>query len=198
MGRTEVVYRAVESRRKMIPLHELAGNTVNIGFHSSGDPPIDQSAFVSRGKQYTVLGYYMSVIANNVFAKGLSKANGPAQQAAAGKKQLYRVEGCADVMCESCFCSKLCRIPKHLPPPLQTRLNAANSGKTAAIARLDVANLLDKVVELLLGVGVLLGHLLVLGFPLIARLLESLDFAFVVAGLNVGLAEPRGVASQHT
>jgi hypothetical protein len=56
--------------------------------------------------------------------------------------------------------------------------------------RSDVTDLLDKVIELLLGVGVFLGHLLVLGFPLVAGLLESLDFAFVVAGLDVGLAEP--------
>jgi hypothetical protein len=57
-------------------------------------------------------------------------------------------------------------------------------------ARSDVTDLLDKVVELLLGVGVFLGHLFVLGFPLVAGLLEGLDFAFVVAGLDVGLAEP--------
>ena len=56
----------------------------------------------------------------------------------------------------------------------------------------DVTNLRNKVVELLLGVGVFLGHLFVLGFPLVAGLLEGLDFAFVVAGLDVGLAEPGG------
>lgn len=59
--------------------------------------------------------------------------------------------------------------------------------------RSDVTDLLDKVIELLLGVGVFLGHLLVLGFPLVSGLLEGLDFAFVVAGLDVGLAEPGGV-----
>lgn len=57
-------------------------------------------------------------------------------------------------------------------------------------ARLEVTNLGGELVKLLLGVGVLLRHLLVLGFPLVAGLLESLDFAFEVARLDVGLAEP--------
>lgn len=39
--------------------------------------------------------------------------------------------------------------------------------------------------------GVLLGHLLVLGLPLVTLGLESLDLALKVAGLDVGLAEPR-------
>ena len=70
--------------------------------------------------------------------------------------------------------------------------------KRRVSGRSDVTDLLDKVVELLLGVGVFLGHLLVLGLPLVAGLLESLDFAFVVAGLDVGLAEPkRGSESVH-
>ena len=55
---------------------------------------------------------------------------------------------------------------------------------------LDVANLGDKVVELLLGEVVLLGHLLVLGLPLIAGGLQGLHLALVVAGLDIGLAEP--------
>jgi hypothetical protein len=55
---------------------------------------------------------------------------------------------------------------------------------------LDVANLGNEVVELLLGEVVLLGHLLVLGLPLIAGGLQGLHLALVVAGLDVGLAEP--------
>lgn len=55
---------------------------------------------------------------------------------------------------------------------------------------LDVANLGDKVVELLLGGIVLGGHLLVLGLPLIAGGLQGLHLALVVAGLDVGLAKP--------
>jgi hypothetical protein len=55
---------------------------------------------------------------------------------------------------------------------------------------LDVANLGNKVVELLLGLVVLLVHLLVLGLPLIAGSLQGLHLALVVAGLDVGLAEP--------
>lgn len=56
--------------------------------------------------------------------------------------------------------------------------------------RSDVTNLRNEVVELLLGVAVLLGHVLVLLLPLVGGLLKSLDLALVVAGLNVGLAEP--------
>jgi hypothetical protein len=56
--------------------------------------------------------------------------------------------------------------------------------------RSDVTNLRNEVVELLLGVAVLLGHVLVLLLPLVGGLLESLDLALVVAGLDVGLAEP--------
>jgi hypothetical protein len=78
---------------------------------------------------------------------------------------------------------------------LRTRLNTVNNRKRDATARSDVTDLLDKVVELLLGVGVFLGHLFVLGFPLVAGLLEGLDFAFVVARLDVGLAEPGGDVS---
>jgi hypothetical protein len=56
--------------------------------------------------------------------------------------------------------------------------------------RSDVTNLCNKVVELLLGVGVFLGHVLVLLLPLVGGLLECLHLALVVAGLDVGLAEP--------
>lgn len=56
--------------------------------------------------------------------------------------------------------------------------------------RSDVTNLRNEVVELLLGVAVLLGHVLVLLLPLVSGLLKSLDLALVVAGLDVGLAEP--------
>ena len=56
--------------------------------------------------------------------------------------------------------------------------------------RSDVTNLRDEVVELLLGVAVLLGHVLVLLLPLVGGLLECLDLALIVAGLDVSLAEP--------
>lgn len=64
---------------------------------------------------------------------------------------------------------------------------------------LDVTDLCHKVVELLPGVGVFLGHLFVLGLPLVTRSFESLHFALEVAGLDVGLAEPvrnQGLAMQ--
>lgn len=60
---------------------------------------------------------------------------------------------------------------------------------------LDVANLGNKVVELLLGLVVLLGHLLVLGLPLVAGGLQGLHLALVVAGLDVGLTEPASYMS---
>lgn len=44
--------------------------------------------------------------------------------------------------------------------------------------------------QILLQLGVLLGHLLVLGLPLITLRLEGLHLALVVAGLDIGLAEP--------
>jgi hypothetical protein len=71
-----------------------------------------------------------------------------------------------------------------------TRLDTVNNQRGTTCRKSDVTDLLDKVVELLLGVGVFLGHLFVLGLPLVAGLLEGLDFAFVVAGLDVGLTEP--------
>jgi hypothetical protein len=73
---------------------------------------------------------------------------------------------------------------------LNTRLDTINNQEGETCRKSDVTNLLDKVIELLLGVGVFLSHLFVLGLPLVSGLLESLDFAFVVAGLDVGLAEP--------
>jgi hypothetical protein len=56
--------------------------------------------------------------------------------------------------------------------------------------RSNVTNLRNKVVELLLGVAVLLGHVLVLLLPLVGGLLKCLHLALVVAGLDVGLTEP--------
>lgn len=44
--------------------------------------------------------------------------------------------------------------------------------------------------QILLQLGVLLGHLLVLGLPLVALRLEGLHLALVVAGLDVSLAKP--------
>lgn len=56
---------------------------------------------------------------------------------------------------------------------------------------LDVANLGLEILQLLLDLCVLLGHLLVLALPLVPLGLESLDFSLEVAGLDVGLSEPR-------
>lgn len=55
---------------------------------------------------------------------------------------------------------------------------------------LDVANLRLELLQLLLDVGVLLGHLLVLGLPLVPLGLESLDFPLEVSCLDVGLSKP--------
>jgi hypothetical protein len=54
---------------------------------------------------------------------------------------------------------------------------------------LDVANFRHKVVELLLRVSVLLGHVLVFLLQLVVVLLERLHLPLVVAGLDVCLAE---------
>lgn len=56
---------------------------------------------------------------------------------------------------------------------------------------LDGADLGLEVVQFLLHGGVLLGHLLVLGLPLVALLLEGLDFPLEVSSLDVGLPQPR-------
>ena len=56
--------------------------------------------------------------------------------------------------------------------------------------RLDGVDLALEILQLLLHGGVLLGHLLVLGLPLIPLLLEGLDFPLEVSSLDVGLAEP--------
>lgn len=53
---------------------------------------------------------------------------------------------------------------------------------------LDIADRPFQLLELLLDGSVLLRHLLVLGLPLLACGLESLDFAFEVSGLDVRLA----------
>jgi hypothetical protein len=72
---------------------------------------------------------------------------------------------------------------------LTTHVNNHEGDKITA--RSDVTKLGSELIELLLGVGVFLGHLFVFRFPLVSGLLESLDFTFEVAGFDVGLAEPR-------
>lgn len=61
--------------------------------------------------------------------------------------------------------------------------------------RLDVANLGNKVVELLLRLGILLGHLLILGLPLITSLFERVDFALKVASLDICLTQSESEVS---
>lgn len=58
------------------------------------------------------------------------------------------------------------------------------------LTNLDVGDIGLELLQALLYLGVLLGHLLVLGLPLVALLLEGLNLALEVAGLDVGLAEP--------
>lgn len=60
----------------------------------------------------------------------------------------------------------------------------------AGPASLDVAHLHLELLELLLDLGVLLGHLLVLGLPRVALGLKSLHLPLEVSGLDVCLAEP--------
>jgi hypothetical protein len=55
---------------------------------------------------------------------------------------------------------------------------------------LDGVDLVLEILQLLLHGVVLLGHLLVLGLPLVALLLEGLDLALEVSSLDVGLPQP--------
>lgn len=50
--------------------------------------------------------------------------------------------------------------------------------------------------QVLLQLGMLLGHLLVLGLPLITLCLQCLHLALVVASLDVSLAEPENTYGQ--
>lgn len=54
----------------------------------------------------------------------------------------------------------------------------------------DGIDLTLEFLQVLLDLGVLRGHLLVLGLPLISLLFESLNLSLEVAGLNIGLSEP--------
>ena len=56
---------------------------------------------------------------------------------------------------------------------------------TETALRLDVAHALLQFLQLFLEGGMFLGHVLVLLFPLISRLLKSLNFALEVASLDV-------------
>ena len=59
-----------------------------------------------------------------------------------------------------------------------------------ATLALNIAYRNLQLVEILLQLGVLLCHFFILAFPFITRRLEGLHFALVVAGFNIGLAEP--------
>ena len=51
----------------------------------------------------------------------------------------------------------------------------------------DVPDLNLEIVQFLLDCSILLGHILIFLLPLITTCLESLDFAFIVTGLDVSL-----------
>lgn len=51
-----------------------------------------------------------------------------------------------------------------------------------------------QVVEILLQLGMLLGHVFIFALPLVPRRLEGLHLALVMAGLDIGLAEPNQLA----
>ena len=55
---------------------------------------------------------------------------------------------------------------------------------------LNVSNLSLEIIQFLLDSSVFFGHLLVLRLPLVAVLLEGLDFTLEVAGFDIGLTEP--------
>jgi hypothetical protein len=74
--------------------------------------------------------------------------------------------------------------PSHAPKSSRTITFHPDPNST-----LNVANLCLEIIQLLLHSSVLLGHLLELGLPLIAVLLECLYFTFEVTSLDIGLAE---------
>jgi hypothetical protein len=67
---------------------------------------------------------------------------------------------------------------------------SSRSVRRCARLSLHVADRDLQVVEILLQLSILLGHLLILALPLITGRFESLHLAFVVASLDVGLAKP--------
>ena len=77
-----------------------------------------------------------------------------------------------------------------MPPAKTERTPSLISHSPAGPASSDVANLCLELLELLLDIGVLLGHLFVFGLPCVALGLESLDFPLEVSGLDVRLAKP--------
>jgi hypothetical protein len=83
-----------------------------------------------------------------------------------------------------------CQILATLSTGLEAHVRNLLERKNLCTGGSNVTKFCSKLVELALGVGVFLGHLFVLGFPLVAGLLESLYFAFVVVRLDVGVAEP--------
>jgi hypothetical protein len=62
---------------------------------------------------------------------------------------------------------------------------------------LNVSNLSLEIIQFLLNSSIFFGHLLVLRLPLVAVLLEGLNFTLEVAGLDIGLTEP-SIVSLHS
>ncbi len=52
----------------------------------------------------------------------------------------------------------------------------------------DIAKFCSEVVELLLGIRVLLGHVLILRLPLVTSTFESLHLSLIMAGFDICLA----------
>jgi hypothetical protein len=61
---------------------------------------------------------------------------------------------------------------------------------------LNVSNLSLEIIQFLLNSGEFFGHLLVLRLPLVAVLLEGLNFTLEVAGFDIGLTES-SIVSLH-
>lgn len=74
---------------------------------------------------------------------------------------------------------------------VSSKTHRSETKKDRSLARnLDVADLVLEVLELLLEGLVLLGHILVLGLPLVSLVLQGLHLALEVAGFYVSLAKP--------
>lgn len=72
-----------------------------------------------------------------------------------------------------------------MQPHTASPLHTSSSGRSS-----DIADLNLELLELLLDLGILRGHLFVLGLPGIPLGLEGLDFTLEMSRLDIGLTKP--------
>lgn len=79
-------------------------------------------------------------------------------------------------------------VPIRVQP--HNSLCLAAKGYAGQRVQLNVSNLVLELLQLLLQIGVLLCHLFILLLPLVAFILQGLNLALEVAGLDISLSEP--------